>query len=306
MNKGTTSSNSENLIKYFTIEKLKLEKSRRDYSREILRFTEFIEKDFLDANKEDCNSYINSLKDRAAKGKMSKFTVEKIYIYLFSFFNYIESVKLLHDFIPKDFYNHFKTIEKPAAPRSISKDKIISLSELDKLITILKAGDLRDYVALMLIFTSGLTLRETTNLKWLQFIEDVNGNIAIEFTVKNNEKRYVKVSNDIAELLAKYKMSIGPISKEYHVFINRFGKPLSGRWLRKVLTDACKKAEFEHIYSPRDLRHSAAAMCLKNGASAEKVKDQFGWSNARLADRYNYSIPVLEDNAIDYVNIKLK
>lgn len=306
MNESIISSNSQNLIKQFTIERLKLEKTRRDYTREILRFTEFIKKDFLYASNEDCSSYINKLKENASKGKMSIFTVEKIYIYLFSFFNYIESVKLVYNFIPASFCNHFKAVEKPSAPRTISSDKIISLSELDELISILKAGNLRDYTALMIIFTSGLTLREAIDLKWHQFVEDVNGNIALEFIVKNNEMRYVKVSNDMAELLAKYKKTIEPVSKESHVFKNKFSKPLSGRWLRKVLTDACKKAEFEHIYTPRDLRHSAAAMCLKNGAPAEKVKEQLGWSDARIADRYNYSIPILEDNAIDYLNFKLK
>ncbi|SHK43182.1 tyrosine-type recombinase/integrase [Paramaledivibacter caminithermalis] len=306
MHENIISYNSKNLIKCFTIERLKLEKTRRDYTREILKFTDFINKDFLYANNEDCSCYINKLKDDANNGKMSIFTVEKKYIYLFSFFNYIESVKLLYDFIPDSFYNHFRAVEKPSAPRSISSDKIVSFSELDKLISILKEGNLRDYTALMLIFTSGLTLRETIDLKWNNFIEDANSNIAIEFKVKNNEKRYVKVSDDMAELLAKYKKSIEPVNKDSHVFRNKFGKPLSGRWLRKILTDACKKAEFEHIYTPRDLRHSAAALCLKNGASAEKVKNQFGWSDARIADRYSYSIPVLEDNAIDYLNFKLK
>lgn len=306
MSKNIISNNSKNLIEYFSIERLKLEKTRRDYKREILRFTEFLGKDYLYANRKDCESYINSLKDKARKGKISIFTVEKIYIYLFSFFNYIESVKLVYKFIPSSFFNHFKSVKKPAAPRSISSDKIISLSELDQLIGILKEGNFRDYIALMLIFTSGLTLKEATILKWNQFIEDANGNIAIEFTIKNNEKRYIKVSTDIAELLAKYRESIGPVSKDSHVFLNKFGKPISGRWLRKVLTDACKKAEFEHIYTPRDLRHSAAALCLKNGSSAQKAKEQFGWSNTKLADRYNYSISVLEDNAIDYLNIKIK
>lgn len=306
MEESIISANSENLIKHFTIERLKLEKTRRDYTREILRFAEFIKKDFLYADNEDCSCYINNLKDSANKGKMSIFTVEKIYIYLFSFFNYIESSKLVYDFIPSTFYNHFKRVEKPSAPRSISSEKIISLAELDELISILKAGNIRDYTALMLIFTSGLTLRECINLKWNQFVEDVNGNIAMEFRIKNSKIRYVKVSSDAAELLAKYKNTIEPVSKESNVFINKFGKPLSGRWLRKILTDACKKAEFEHIYTPRDLRHSAAALCLKNGAPAEKVKEQLGWSDARVADRYNYSIPILEDNAIDYLNFRLK
>ncbi|MCG8542386.1 MAG: site-specific integrase [Clostridia bacterium] len=306
MEKEVVSSDSKYLISCFTNEKLKLEKTRKDYTREILKFSEFIEKDILIATADDCKSYINMLKEKAQRKKISVYTVEKIYIYLFSFFNYIVSVKGLYDFIPGDFTNCFKRVKKPAAPRSISSDKIITLSELDQLISILKEGTLRDYVALMLIFISGPTLSQTVNLKWNQLIEDASGNIAIEIPLKNYEKRYIKLSKDMAELLAEYKMSSGPVSKDSHVFLSKFHKPISGRWLRKVLRAACEKANFEYIYTPRDLRHSAVTLCLINGAPPEKVKEQFGWSDIRFADRYNYSMPVLEDNAIDYVNFKFK
>jgi len=299
---------SEKLIDDFIKEKLKSDKSKRDYKREILKFIKFAGMDFLDIKSHHvCEDYINHLKDRTKLPSkhpehLSMATVEKIYSYLFSFFNYLEE-KLEQDSI--DFYNYFKKIDKPTVSRNIKRDKIISWKELDELISILKEGNKRDFIALMLIFTSGLTVKEVTSLKWNQFVEDANGNIGIEFDLPNGFKRYVKVSKEIWQLLIEYRKN-STVSSTTHVFLNKFGHPLSDRWFRKVLSDACEKAGFEHKYTPRDLRHSAAFYQLKSGASPEKVQYQLGWSDVRLANRYSYVIPELEDNPIDYVNFTLK
>lgn len=298
----------ESIIQMFAKEKLKQEKTRRDYIREVIEFMEFTNKEYQNCNIDDCQRYINSLTERTHlpegnKNRLSKATVEKKYSILFSFFNYLEYYFRSNDKL--NFVNPFKNINKPSATRNISQNKIITWSELDRLVSILKNYKARDYIALLLIFTSGLTLSETTKLKWNQFIEDRNGNIGIKFPLKNGQSRYVKVTKDVWELLSKYRNE-KPYGKDSYVFLNKFNRPISGRWLREVLTRACKEAKLENKYTPRDLRHTAAARALQNGASAHIVKEQFGWSDYRLADRYNYSIPILEDNAIDYINFKLK
>jgi len=287
---------NQDLIDKFVF-KLKREKTKKDYKREILKFVKYIEKDYLNATYDDCFSYISFLIKQSEEDKISKATVERIYSTLYSFFTFLKDSGYIG-------FNHFKKIVKPQVSRNISKEKIIPFNELDRLISVLKEGKMRDYIALMLIFTSGLTIREVTSLKWNQFLEDPNENIGIVFYLNNNRKRYVKVSNDVWQLLNIHKRQT-TASKDSYVFLNRFDNPLSGRWLGKVLSEACKKAGLEKSYSPSDLRHSAAAISLKNGASSGQAMEQFGWSDSRLADRYLYSIPVLDDNAIDYMNFKL-
>lgn len=316
------SPNSKLLLEDFTLN-FKLNKTKSDYRREIQRFSYFIEKDFLMITYEDCNKYIEYLNGKVNKGiddelrlgkilfytkknKISIATAEKIYSYLFSFSNHVESLKSIYDFIPKDFFNHFKTTDKPKAGRNISEEKIISWEELDRLITTLKKYNPRDYLALMLIFTSGLTVKETINLKWNQIFEDANNNAGIKFKLSNGRERLVKIHMDIVKLLAEYRVNGEPIKHDGYVFLNRFNKPISSRWIRLVLEKACKDAKLNYSYSPRDLRHTAAYMCLKYGASRSQTMEQFGWSNIRFADRYPYRIPQLQDNAIDYINFRLK
>jgi len=242
------SSNSKRLLEDFT-SNFKVSRTKEDYIREIQRFCSFIEKDFLSVNPEDCTKYIEYLNRKVNEGiddklrlgkvlfhtknnKISIATAEKIYSYLFSFANHVQSLKSIYSFIPDDFFNHFKITNKPKAQRNISQDKIISWEELDRLITALKGYSTRDYLALMLIFTSGLTVKETINLKWNQFFQDSNDNIGIRISLSNGLKRSIKVNRDIADLLAEFRLNQRPINDNEYVFLNKFNKPISSRWLR--------------------------------------------------------------------------
>lgn len=316
------SSNTKRLLEDF-ISNFKLDRTKKDYIREVERFCCFIEKDFLNITYEDCNKYIEYLNRKINEGiddklrlgkvlfhtknnKISIATAEKIYSYLFSFTNHVQSLKSLYNFIPEGFYNHFKTTNKPEARRNINQEKILSWEELDKLITVLKGYNPRDYLALMLIFTSGLTVKEAVNLKWNQIFKDANDNIGIKFKLSGRHERLIKINADIANLLAEHTLNQRPIRNDEYVFLNKFNKPISSRWLRLVLEKACIDAELKVSYSPRDLRHTAAYMCLKYGASKQQTMEQFGWSDIRFADRYPYTVPELQDNAIDYINFRLK
>ncbi len=285
-------------ILYDFTERFKKEKTKNDYRRDIIAFLNFTQKNFLEINFEDCNQYIEYLKTKVDKRKLAISTAEKLYSQLYSFYNYLEQNKYIS-------YNHFKKIKKPTASRKILEEKIITWDELDRLISKLKTYRLRDYAAIMMIFTSGLTINETINLKWNQFFIDESKNIGIKFRTKKGE-RYVKVHQDIWKLLQDYKeKELNIISQDHYVFLNNRGKRISDRWIRLVLEKACQEAKLDKIYSPKDLRHALAAYTLKKGASAKQVQEQLGWSSEKLAERYFYTIQQLEDNAIDYLNFSL-
>ncbi|WZL71420.1 tyrosine-type recombinase/integrase [Clostridiaceae bacterium 35-E11] len=281
------------------LSRFKKEKTKQDYRRDIINFTEFIEKDYLEADMDNCKAYIEHLAKKMDEKKIARTTAEKLYSQIYSFFNYLE----INEHIA---YNHLKKISKPTATRVISKEKIVTWEELDKIISVLKTYNLRDFAALMLIFTSGLTLSETVNLKWNQFVIDKSGNIGIILKLRHKE-RYVKVHKDIWNLLKDYKTkNLKTVGLDSYVFLNNRGTSITGRWLRMVLKQACIAANIHKEYTPRDLRHAFAAYTLKNGASSEQVKEQLGWSTENLAKRYLYAIQDIQDNAVDYLNFSLK
>ncbi|MCG8541812.1 MAG: tyrosine-type recombinase/integrase [Clostridia bacterium] len=286
------------LFNEFLRNRLKTDKARKAYRRELNKFSNFIGKDYFDATFEDCNLFINHLKNKAKKKHLSLATVERIYSTLFSVFNFLEEHLAC-------ICNHFKQIEKPHVSRNVSPEKIISWNEVDKILFVLKKGNIRDYAIFLLIFTSGLTSNELVNLKWSQFIKDESENLGIIFKEKNGN-RYVKVHPDTWELLLKYRNVLGLVSDDSYVFLNNRGNKISSRRVRGIFKEVCEKAGLERNYTPRDLRHSLAAITLKKGATASLVKEQLGWSNSRIAEWYLYTIQQLEENAIDYLNFKLK
>ncbi|WP_459195720.1 tyrosine-type recombinase/integrase [Wukongibacter baidiensis] len=288
----------DELMNEFFKRRLKTEKVRKDYKRELNRFSSFIDKDFSEATFDDCKAFIDDLIGEANKNKISMATVERIYSTLFSMFNFLEETL-------DGFCNHFKRIEKPYVSRNVKPEKIISWCELDKLISVFKNDIPRNYAIFMLIFTSGITLGELVDLKWNQIVQDSSGNTGIIFDEKNG-KRYVKIHPDVWELLEVYRATLGPIGNDSHIFLNNRNAKISTRRVRGIFKEACEKAGLENNYSPRDLRHSVAALALKKGASASQVKEQLGWSDTRIAQWYLYTIQALDDNAIDYLNFKLK
>lgn len=289
---------NENLL-YSFLSRLEKTKTKTDYKRDIQKFIDFSGKNFVDITSYDCEEYVNYLKEEINTNRLALSTAEKLYSQIYSFYNYLEE----NDYIS---YNYFKNIVKPTASRNIPKEKIIKWNELDQLISVLKTYNLRDFSMLLLIFTSGLTLKEAVNLKWNQFFTDESNNIGIIFTTKQGQ-RYVKVHKDIWELLEKYRRSLSKIiSQDSYVFLNNRGNKITGRWVRMVLKKACNEANLDKEYTPRDLRHALAAYALKKGASSKQVKEQLGWSSESLAERYLYAIQELEDNAIDYLNFNLK
>ncbi|PAB61043.1 tyrosine-type recombinase/integrase [Anaeromicrobium sediminis] len=282
------------------LHRLKNPKSKKDYKRDIICFLDFVEKDdFKNITLEDCKDYIGHINTLVNEDKLALTTGEKFYSQLYSFFNYLVEREYIE-------YNHFKNIKKIKATRKISKDRIISWEDLDKLITVLRGYNPRDYAISLLIFTSGLTLKESVELKWNQFVLDSSNNVGIKFSTSKGD-RFVKVKDDVWQLLLDYKSNLDyATSKDSYVFLNKKGSKISDRWIRIILEKACKDAGLPRTYSPRDLRHALAAHALKRGASSEQVKDQLGWSNASLAERYLYTIQELDNNAIDFINFKLK
>lgn len=282
---------------------LKTQQTKNDYKREIIRFMEHIEKDFLNVTRIDCERYVEFLKTKVHDKEFSTATAEKKVSYLMSFFNHIEKNKEKYQ-LPEYFCNHFKNISKPAASRDVSLDKIISLKELDKLIHVAK-NNLRNYTTYMLIFTTGIKLKELLNLKWIQFIEDREGNVGIELMNDDNSIRYIKVHPDVWQLLLQYK-EISKLENPIYVFHGPKGQKLTARTFQYALQKDCEEAGIPK-YTLSDLRHSHIYYSLNANAPKELIAQQQNWSNILYVDRYKkYENFLLKESPFDFVNFSLK
>src|SRR5699024_11713789 len=87
-----------------------------------------------------------------------------------------------------------------------------------------------------------------------------------------------------------------PWPEEEWVFTNQMGGPLDHRsdsrqW-RTLLRDAGVRQVRLH-----DARHTAATMLLVQGVSARVAQEMLGWSESRMASRYQHVIPELQRDA---------
>jgi integrase len=135
-------------------------------------------------------------------------------------------------------------------------------------------------------------------------IEDVRADPPSTKTV--NSVRQLPVSADLAALVDHYVVNIRGRQRNPHLFLNRYGSPLSLRFVNKIcnkishfLSEDARRALDRHmrapVVRPHDLRHTCAVMFL--AAQAERGEDLdlaeqrmrcfFGWSEgSRMPRRY--------------------
>lgn len=294
----------ENILKDYFYDKKSLIATQKSYNKEVLEFSNFTNKNIVDINNEDCALYIKKLEKDVMDKKMALSTAEKIYSILYTIFKFISDNKKKYK-LPYSFENYFDRIHKPVAPRDITYDDIISFPEIDKLMSYLKKGPLRDYVIFSLIFTATLTRTEISNLTWNQFVEDAKGNIGIEYALPYGGKRFVGITKDVWQLLLKYRKQTLATDTEC-VFISKKNKSISINRVNAIIKDACINAGLDTTYTPTQIRQSAIAYALKNNIDSLALIEQVNWSDLRPIRRYDKIIDTLDKGIGEYINFEIK
>lgn len=266
--------------------------TKHDYLSKIILFKEFIEeKELVYATKEDCSNFIEQIQVKYAKS-----TCEKIYSYLHSFYNFLKKEGYIDE-------NPFRYVEKPAVTRVKTKDDVLSIEEINKLIDILHKLIIRDRVIIVFLITTGCLLNELVNLKWKDFMVDDKNNFYVRLG-KNKKERIVKLHPYCFRLIESYRDYSGLpeviMPTEEFVFTTQKSNSITDRNVRLIVKKALDLAGLPQ-YSARDFRHSFAAISLRLGAEEEDIKKQLGWSDKYYAIRYKYVLNFVDSECVDYM-----
>lgn len=167
--------------------------TRHDYLSKVILFKEFIEKkELIEADKYDCQKFVNYIKEQYAKS-----TCEKIYSYLHSFYNYL----LKEEYID---INPFRYVEKPVVTRMKNKDDVLSIQEINQLLDTLHKLNIRDRIIIVFLVTTGCMLNELVNFKWKDLIVDEKDNYYVRLG-KNRKERIVKIHPYCFKLIEDYR-----------------------------------------------------------------------------------------------------
>ncbi len=225
-----------------------------------------------------------------------KSTCEKIYSYLHSFYNYLKKEEYIE-------INPFRYVEKPTVSRIKSKDDVLSIPEINKLIDTLYKLNIRDKTIIVFLITTGCLLNELVSLKWKDLMVDDEDNYYVRLGKKKKE-RIVKLHPYCFRLIEEYRhYSLLPeviMPTEDFVFTTQKSNYITDRNVRLIVRKALDLAGLSN-YSAKDFRHSFAAISLRLGADEEDVKNQLGWSDKYYAIRYKYVLNFVDSQSVDYL-----
>jgi integrase/recombinase XerC len=168
--------------------------------------------------------------------------------------------------------------------------------ELDQILRLLQAPDdttllgSRDRAMLEVMFSTGVRVSELVSIR----LEDVDfTSEAIRVRGKGKKERISPVSPSALIALRKYldiRLS-DPRSAQFDpevLFVNKHGKKLSTRSVRRKLDKYLMETGLDPSVSPHTLRHSFATHMLNNGADLRSVQEMLGHQSISTTQAYTY------------------
>ncbi|MDD5659424.1 MAG: tyrosine-type recombinase/integrase [Actinomycetota bacterium] len=173
----------------------------------------------------------------------------------------------------------------------------LSESEIKSLLEKIDKEDnigIRDRAIFELFYSTGARISEIVDID-LSKVDLENREVEVLGKGRNTRIVYL---NDIAlESLIKYlnirswflfEKSSNSYKKSRFLFLNRYGRKLSTRYIRILLDKYLKKAEINKKISPHGIRHSFATHMLQEGAGIREVQELLGHKNINTTQIYTH------------------
>jgi integrase/recombinase XerD len=182
-------------------------------------------------------------------------------------------------------------LEAPKTRRKLPDT--LSVEEVDKIIAAIDLSTpegVRNKAILETMYSCGLRVSETVNLKVSQFYPDLG---FIRVTGKGDKERLVPVGLEAVKHVRIYlnnirnKISIRD-GHEDVLFLNRRGAKLTRVMIFLMLKDLARKAGIQKSISPHTLRHSFATHLVEGGADLRAVQEMLGHESITTTEIYTH------------------
>ena len=233
----------------------------------------------LDTTSDDIRSYLallhNSLK--------AKSTIARKLAALRSFYKYLVRRGRLEA-------SPVSVVRSPKQDRRLPK--CLDLEQVESLLgapPIDKLGGARDKAILETIYSAGLRVSEAVGLN-LTDMDELGETVRIRG--KGRKERLAPLGSAAMAALQHYlqfRRQMGQGAKgDSPLFVNKRGRRLSGRSIRRNLDKYLKVAGLGVHVSPHTLRHSFATHMLNNGADLRSVQELLGHSSLSTTQIYTH------------------
>jgi integrase/recombinase XerC len=184
--------------------------------------------------------------------------------------------------------NPVKLIRTPRQERRLPK--FLQPGEVERLLAATKGDDLlalRDAAILEVLYSTGMRVSEVVALD-LEHVDPIGEVVRVRG--KGKRERLAPLGSYALRALGRYlaaRADTGPIDKKA-VFVNRHGRRLSMRSVRRKLAKYLAIAGLDPKVSPHTLRHSFATHMLERGADLRAVQELLGHRSLSTTQIYTH------------------
>ncbi len=145
---------------------------------------------------------------------------------------------------------------------------------------------LRDRAMLETLYSTGIRVSELVGLS-LGDVDLISG--VIKVFGKGRKERMTPIGDSAMNAIRKYIETRGPDTRDHDaLFLNKSGKRLTDRSVRRVVDKYIKQCSIVEKISPHSLRHSFATHLLDRGADLRSVQELLGHMNLSTTQIYTH------------------
>lgn len=283
------------ILKKYYSEKIREERTKQQYTYVFNALCDYAKCDFLDITKEIIKAYFNN------KSSVMKSTDYNLSV-LRAVARYMdENADILE--IQEGYLNLFSVIDVIFPDMQFCMEDLPELDSIDKVLAYFKSeGDMTGFLSCSMVLRSTLTTNELVSLRRDMLLQDADGNFGIRLKITEHAYRFVKLPEDIVELIDLYSMQ--RTDSLPYFFLNKKGKAVSARALQNRLHEACTACGVKP-FTYNDLRILSQALMIKDGAPLEKIAEHINVKNMSWFFRYDRVVESLKESPVDYTHLKV-
>ncbi len=285
----------EKFIKFLKYEKNASKHTIKNYEMDLRQFDSFTEgKNIKEITPLDIRGFIVFLSEKKEK----KTSISRKISALRSFFKF-----LLRERVVK--INPAESIPLPKLDKPLPK--FLTIGEVNNLLEKKKESKdsftkTRDQAILELLYATGIRISELVSLN----LEDIDiKEQLIRVKGKGKKERIVPFGSIALKKIKEYlQLRKTKKPKDDSLFINRFGKRISQRYIQMMLKKQLLIKGINDEITPHSLRHSFATHLLSMGADLRTIQELLGHASLNTTQRYTHLN--LKQIIEEYKKVKLR
>ncbi len=273
----------DQFLNYLLVEKGLAQKTLEAYSRDIIRYRNFlVENNSTAFSEEDAPLILRHLILLRKAGLKARSRARHL-VAIRGFYRFLVQEKILHN-------DPARLIDLPKS--GLKLPHVLSREEIELL---LKAPDtskpagVRDAAMLELLYAAGLRVSELINLK----LQDINLEAGfVRIFGKGSRERIVPIGGHAREKVSAYLKAVRSRRLKQttspYLFIARAAKPMTRQGFWKLLRRYGLQAGLKKKITPHSLRHSFASHLLEGGADLRAVQVMLGHVDISTTQIYTH------------------